>query len=32
MEHDPAARDRRIEEIQNSGGPRPQGGNRPPRR
>ena len=32
MEHDPAARDRRIEETQNSGGPRPQGGNRPPRR
>ena len=32
MEHDPAARDRRIEEMQNSGGPRPQGGNRPPRR
>jgi len=25
-------RDRRIEETQNSGGPRPQGGNRPPRR
>lgn len=32
MEHDPQARDRKAQELQEGGGPRPQGGNRPPRR
>ncbi len=31
MEHDPQARDRKAQELQEGGGPRPQGG-RPPRR
>jgi len=31
MEHDPQARDRKAQELQEGGGPRPQG-NRPPRR
>ena len=32
MEHDPQARDRKAQELQEGGGPRPQGGSRPPRR